>query len=60
MSDRPDVVFVKIDENGNLGLDAVASGEALVTLTATMSRRYATRPEDAETLTDSVVFRVED
>ena len=51
---------MKFDENGNLELDAVASGEALATLTATMSRRCATRPEDAQTLTDSVASTVED
>lgn len=57
---RPNVVAAAADDFGNLELGALTPGEAVVTLSATMSRRYADRPEDSPTLTDTVVFVVED
>lgn len=58
-SSRPEVLKVAHDQYGNLELSALAKGESTVTLSATMSRRYADRPDNAETFTDSVVFVVE-
>ena len=58
-SDRPEVVTVTADAFGNLELAAVAPGEATLMITATMSRRYATPPDDAEIHTDTVTFSVE-
>jgi hypothetical protein len=59
-SSRPDVVAVTTDAFGNLELHALAPGASVVTLSATMSRRYANRPDDAEIFTDTVTFVVED
>jgi hypothetical protein len=59
-SNRVEVVTAGIDAHGNLELLAQGPGRAVVTLSATMSRRYADRPEDAETFTDTVVFAVEE
>jgi hypothetical protein len=58
-SNRPEVLAVSADAFGNLELAAAAPGEATVTITATMSRRYAARPDDAEIHTDTVTFTVE-
>jgi hypothetical protein len=58
-SDRPGVMIATTDQHGNLEVDALAPGVSRVTLTATMSRRYADRPADAETLTDTVAFVVQ-
>lgn len=58
-SNRPEVLDVSADAFGNLELTALAPGKATLTITATMSRRYATRPDDAGVHTDTVTFTVE-
>lgn len=48
-SSRPMVLSVSSDEFGNIELTPLAPGESTVTITATMSHLYATRPDDAPT-----------
>ena len=57
-SSHPEVLGAMRDERGNLQLKALNAGQSRVTLSATLSRRYADRPDNSPILHDTVNFKV--
>jgi len=57
-SSHPEVLAADRDERGNLKLKALKAGQSRVTLSATLSRRYADRPADSPIRHDKVNFTV--
>jgi hypothetical protein len=57
-SSHPEVLAAVQDEHGNLQLKALNAGQSRVTLSATLSRRYADRPDDSPIRRDTVNFKV--
>ena len=57
-SSDPDVLGVAVDDFSNLTIEAVSPGRSTLTLEATMSRRYSSRPDTAAVEVGAVTFTV--
>ena len=57
-SSHPEILAAVRGEHGDLQLKALNTGQSRVTLSATLSHRYADRPDDAPIRRDTVNFKV--